>query len=201
MYRLDMGNGQTYPVNYVYNKSSCSPIGCGQIFVNSNYSVYDHDLIGSYHSGIVAPGNVPVPYDGSKTWTVHPDPEGDGALVTVLAQGAASASASHTYFPVTVWPCPSTGCISPPPIKTSKNLNVSKWSDPSTWEGTQLLSANPLHYSTSIYMQNWSSLVPGDGDNVWIPSWKTVRTAFDKKTIFLLSHRGIVSKRWFGRLS
>ncbi len=71
MYRLDMGNGQTYPDNYVYNKSSCSVIGCGQIFVNSNHTVYDYDFIGSYHSGIGAPGNVPVPYDGNKAWTVQ----------------------------------------------------------------------------------------------------------------------------------
>jgi hypothetical protein len=180
MYRLDMGNGQTYPVNYIYNKSSCSVIGCGQIFVNSNYSVYDHDLIGSYRSGIGIPGNVPVPFDGSKTWTVQPDAEGDGALVTILAQGAASASPSHTYFPVTVWPCPSTGCISPAQEMTnSRNLNISNWSEASTWEGTQLLPANPLHYPTSIYMQNWSYPVPGDGDNVWIPSWKTVRSPKD----------------------
>ena len=39
--------------------------------VNSNHAVYDYNFIGSYHSGIGAPGNVPVPYDGNKAWTVQ----------------------------------------------------------------------------------------------------------------------------------
>jgi hypothetical protein len=58
------------------------------------------------------------------------------------------------------------------------------WSDPATWADTLDHPANPLNLiaeedaKTSKFIviekQTWRGALPGDGDDVWIPSWKRV---------------------------
>ena len=191
LYRADMGAGQAYPTNYFYNTTACSQFtGCGQINAVPGYPYLDTDVMAVYNGGLVSPGSVPIPQDGSRTWTVLPDGDGSGALVTLLAQGGSAAS--HVAFPVTIWPCPTAGCWPPPqaPPTTVENT-VSMWSDGDTWAGTLDHPANPLNILGSVpgpkgqirvvvvSSQNWTTKTPSQGSDVWIPPWKKVRPSPD----------------------
>jgi hypothetical protein len=181
-----MGAGQAYPTNYLYNKSACSQFtGCGQIDAVTGYSPLDADVMAVYNGGLVSPGNIPIPADGSRTWTVLPDADSTGALVTLLAQGGSTAS--HVAFPVTAWPCPAAGCWPPPQAPpTTAESTFSRWSDVATWVGTLDHPANPLNILGSVpgpkgqirvvvvSSQNWTAKTPSQGANVWIPPWKKV---------------------------
>ncbi len=55
------------------------------------------------------------------------------------------------------------------------------WSDPATWTDTLDHPANPLNIIAEdagkfivIEKQTWRGVIPGDGDDVWIPTWKRV---------------------------
>ena len=181
-----MGSGQAYPTNYLYNTTACSPFtGCGQIDPIPNYPYLDSDVMAVYNGGQVSPGNVPIPPDGSRTWTVLPDGDGSGALVTILAQGGTSAS--HVAFNVNILSCPAAGCWPPPQAPpTLAESTFSMWSDSATWNGTLDHPANPLNTLGSVpgpkgqirvvvvSSQNWSATTPSQGANVWIPPWKKV---------------------------
>jgi hypothetical protein len=186
LFRIDTGAGQAYPSNYFYNKTACSQFtGCGQINVVSGYSFLDADVMAVYNGGLVSPGTIPIPSDGSMTWTVLPDADSSGALVTLLAQGGLTAS--HVASPITVWPCPTAGCWPPPQAPpTTVESTFSRWSDAATWVGTLDHPANPLNTLGSVpgpkgqirvvvvSSQNWTTNTPSQGTNVWIPPWKKV---------------------------
>ncbi len=186
LYRMDMGTSRPYPINYVYNTTACSQFtGCGQIDVVPGYPYLDSDVMAVYNEGLVLPGRVPIPPDGSRTWTVLADGDSSGALVTLLAQGGSTAS--HVAFPVTIWPCPAAGCWPPPQAPpTTPESTFSKWSDAATWAGTLDHPANPLNILGSVpgpkgqihvvvvSSQNWTAMTPSQGVNVWIPPWKKV---------------------------
>ena len=191
LYRLNTGNGQIYPVNYIYNSSACSKYaGCGQLSEATNFTSYDFDSMADYRSGtgIIGPGNLPIPADGNAKWAVKQFGGNNGALVTILVQGGKAAA--HITFPISVSSCPAAGCWPVPqsafPADTLPNPNISYWSDARTWEGTQAHPANPLntlnvlqdlngnYVSNELSSHSWSAQLPGEGDDVWIPSWKHV---------------------------
>jgi hypothetical protein len=170
----------------MYNASACLPfLGCGQIKMIANFLPVEQDTFGQYRNGIAYPGNVPIPGEGSKTWTVLEDTDGSGSLVTVLVQGGSSSA--EVQLPVIVSTCPAAGCWAPPPAPPVVVENsMAFWSDPTTWNGTQDHPANPLNslkpvlVTKGVYAyqvvawQNWTGRIPGSGDNVWIPPWKKV---------------------------
>jgi hypothetical protein len=186
LYRIDTGGGPAYPNNYIYNGSVCLPfLGCGQIKIIPNYLPVDMDTIGYYQSNTAYPGNLPIPAEGTKTWTVLEDAEGSGSLVTVLVQG--QKLPTEQILPIRVSVCPPAGCWAPPPAPPVVVENVMMlWSDPTTWNGTQDHPANPLNTLKPILIskgnynyqvvswQNWTEKIPGPGDNVWVPPWKKV---------------------------
>jgi hypothetical protein len=186
LYRIDTSGGPAYPSNYIYNNSICRPfLGCGQINLMPNYSPVDEDTVGYYQGGIAYPGNLPIPAEGTKAWTVIEDAEGSGSMLTVMAQGRRLPS--EQVLPIIVSTCPAAGCWAPPPAPpVAVENSMAFWSDQTTWNGTQDHPANPLNtlkpilVSKGVYnyqvvaWQNWTGSIPGPGDNVWIPPWKKV---------------------------
>jgi hypothetical protein len=183
---LDLGIGQTYPKNYIYNTSACTYVGCGQLSVLKAYSATEQDILAVYTGGIGAPGRLPVPTSGHLTWTVQQDNGGGGGgVVTVLAQG--NSEPNHLDLNIGVRDCPFGGCWPPPPpppVVPEESFGL--WSDPKTWNDTLTSLANPhnsidavkgldgsITYKLSVG-QNWAGALPGPGDNVWIPAWKKV---------------------------
>jgi hypothetical protein len=178
LYRIDTGGGPEYPSNYIYNKSVCPPfLGCGQIKLDPNYLPLDEDIAYSE--------KLPIPAEMTKAWTVLEVVKGSGSLLTVMVQG--QILPSEQFLPIRVATCPATGCWQPPPappLVMEKTMFL--WSDPATWDGTQDHPSNPLNTLLPIFVskgnyeyhvmswQNWTEMVPGSGDNVWIPPWTKV---------------------------
>ena len=183
---LYTGGGYPYPSNYFYNTTACNPYtGCGEIGLVPNYQYLDYDVMALYNAGNAVPGRIPIPPHGSGSWTVLEDEDGSGALITVLAQGAATPSVLSFEF--LALPCPATGCWPPPhapPVVVESTFSL--WSNAATWSGTVNHPANPLNVLGVVVgpkgaievvvttSQTWEASLPSQGDNVWIPAWKKV---------------------------
>jgi hypothetical protein len=183
---LDTGIGQTYPQNYLYNTTACTYFGCGQLSPKPNYASMDADIEANYSLGNATPGFIPIPTAGNLAWTILQDSDGSGAVLTLLIQGGSGPS--HKDIDSTVRPCPLSGCWSPPPPPpVLMDQTFGLWSDSATWNGTLQSIANPLNvievipsfnggdktYSL-ISTVNWQGIIPGPGEDVWIPPWKKV---------------------------
>ncbi len=138
-----------------------------------------------FTQGIGSPGAIAIPGDGDARWTVSPDMDGTGGLITQLVQGVRG---THREYDVTVRTCPAVGCYPPPPPPSPPppDDNFVSWSANSTWSNLTGHVANPLNLvqyqvqrdgsvrAVLVRGQEWSAPVPSAHDNVWIPSWKKV---------------------------
>lgn len=183
-----LGNNQDWGLNWAYNASSCTEgIGCGTIQQNDAYAPVVTDSRAIYTAGVGASGNLAVPSmlsSKDRSWTFQKDADGNGGQYTHQINGIDG----HQSYDVTVEQCPRAGCWPPPPPPPPPppDTTLVKWSDPYAWLNLTTSVLNPhnkIKYvknrdgsvdATVRESQVWAASVPGEFENVWIPSWRRV---------------------------
>eukprot|EP00961_Rhodomonas_salina_P088399 1188685-Rhodomonas_salina.3 len=189
LYWSDAGGGYTLPDNYFVNQTACTYVGCGMVEERQDWTSVDYDVMGTYVNGSGLPGDVPISERDSqhRRWTVKTDADENGAIHTIHVRGR-DRSASHRAVTVEIKSCPASGCWPPPPPPPrTGTITVANWSDVDTWRNLTDHPSNPLVRLEFSEQSNsddlsavvakaprWRSPLPGAGDDVWIPWWKTV---------------------------
>jgi len=176
-----LGSDQNWALNWDWNETACSSVGCGQIRPNLAYPHTDDDQKAVYTLGVGGPGKLPVPAttDPDRAWTFQRDADGNGGQHTYMVKG----DDAHNSFDVEVEQCPRAGCNPPPP---PPDTTLFEWTNPYVWVNLTDSTSNPhnrIEYTKkpdgtlvakTLSTQEWNAAIPSEYDNVWIPSWRRV---------------------------
>ena len=133
-------------------------------------------------------GGLPLPSEPHGSWTFDMDPDDNlGGELTYIVRGCEGMDRCVRDTGVVVDVCPDEGCWPPPPPPPPPppQNKTAAWSDPETWNGTLSVHGNPHNVASDtdptklVVEQSWEAAIPSEGDNVWIPSWKTVALDVD----------------------